>query len=609
MTDAAFVLASSQDGTYPRPQLLRAHWADLSGTWAFEYDDADEGTADSWHLGHRDFSRSITVPFPPESKDSGISDTSYHPVVWYRRSLTTDDLIDAGHVDSNDLVLHFGAVDYRAQVWVDGQLVATHEGGSTPFSARVPTPAEGAVIVVRAEDDPHDVGQPRGKQDWQLTPHVIWYDRTTGIWQPVWLESVAPQHLARITWRPDARAANVGLDVELASAETLPATVTIRLVLGDEFLAETTTVMHRQRQFVTIPVSALRNGQDHERFDWSPDHPTLIDAELTVTDAQGRITDRASSYFGFRTVGTHGDAFLLNGFPHTVRGVLEQGFWPTSHLAAPNAQALREEVELIKALGFNTARLHQKIEDPRFLFWADKLGLMVWAELPSAYEFSDTTAQRLTHEWLEVLRRDASHPSIVTWVPFNESWGLPDLSRDAAQRSLTQALYHLTKAFDSTRIVISNDGWEHTESDLLTVHDYENDPEVFAARYATADSVREALSGVSPNGRRMAVSDDHREELFAKPIMVTEFGGVSYDPETASDSWGYRVVDSTEAFEKQLAALFQGIHASSGISGWCYTQISDTQQETNGLVDQHRKPKLPVETLRRIITGLPQGGS
>lgn len=603
MTDATFLVASAQDGGYPRPQLLRSHWADLSGVWDFEYDDADIGVASDWHRGDRAFTRTINVPFPPESPDSGIGDTSPHRVVWYRRSLTAKDLSDAGHIDTNTLVLHFGAVDYRAQVWADGHLIASHEGGSTPFSAVVPAPTDGTVIVVRAEDNPDDVGQPRGKQDWQAEPHVIWYDRTTGIWQPVWLESVAPQHLARITWKPDTRAANVGLDIELSTGSVLPATVSVRLLLGDEHLAQITTTMRTQRQSVSIPVDALRNGQDHERFDWSPDRPTLIDAELTVADAQGHVTDRASSYFGFRTVGTHGGAFLLNGFPHPVRGVLEQGFWPTSHLAAPSAQALREEVELIKDIGFNTVRIHQKIEDPRFLFWADKLGLMVWAELPSAYEFSDVATQRLTNEWLEVLRRDASHPSIVTWVPFNESWGLPDLPRNAAQRSLTQALYHLTKAFDSTRVVISNDGWEHTESDLCTVHDYENDPQVFAATYATAESIREAFTGVSPNGRRMGVSDQHREELFTKPIMVTEFGGVSYDPESSTDSWGYRVVDSTEALERQLAALFQGVHASSTIAGWCYTQISDTQQETNGLVDQYRKPKLPLQTLRRIITG------
>lgn len=603
MTEVVHVFASDQDGTYPRPQMLRRDWADLSGNWEFEYDDAGVGLTDEWYRNDSQFSLSITVPFPPESSASGIGDTSYHPVVWYRRTLSQADLASAGHLPGKDLVIHFGAVDYRAQVWVDGQLIATHEGGHTPFSATIPNPGAGNVVVVRAEDNPHDAGQPRGKQDWQLTPHVIWYDRTTGIWQPVWLESVSAQRLQHIAWKPNARAASVVLDVELASASTLPATVEARLFLGQEFLGEASVTMNSQRQSITIPITALRNGQDHERFDWSPDRPTLIDAQLRVTDAADNLLDEVASYFGFRTVGAHGGSFLLNGYPFMVRAVLEQGFWPTSHLAAPSPQALRQEVELIKELGFNTARIHQKIEDPRFLFWADKLGLMVWAEMPSAYEFSDTTTQRLTTEWLEVLRRDSSHPAIVTWVPFNESWGVPDLPRNAGHRALTQALYHLTKAFDPTRVVISNDGWEHTESDLNTIHDYQNDAEVLAQTYATRTSALAAIQGVSPNGRRMSVSDQHQESLFRAPLMLSEFGGVSYDPDSADGSWGYRVVNTAEAYQTQLYALFNAVHGSAVLAGWCYTQLTDTQQETNGLLDQDRQPKLPIAQLRQMITG------
>jgi len=603
MTPASVVPASKQDGMYPRPQLVRARWADLGGVWGFAHDDDDVGLTEGWYRQEHDFHHEIVVPFPPESAESKIGDTGYHPVVWYRRKLTAQDLADAGHRPGQILVLHLGAVDYHADVWADGQHLVSHEGGHTPFSVAIPEAREGLTIVVRAQDDPFDLSQPRGKQDWEPAPHVIWYDRSTGIWQPVWLESVSSQHVSHLTWRPDAPNAVVSLDLELAHQPTPGAAVRVRVALGDEHLATATFTLARDHDVVAVPIPALHNGQDHERFRWTPESPTLIDATVELLDPAGEVVDTVRSYFGFRTVGTEGGHFLLNGFPYQVRAVLEQGFWPQSHLAAPSADALRAEVEAIKSLGFNTARLHQKIEDPRFMFWADKLGLMVWAELPSTYEFSDTSVRRLTTEWLELLRRDASHPCVTTWVPFNESWGVGNMPANPAHRALTQALYHLTKAFDASRIVISNDGWEHTESDLLTVHDYENDAAVLAESYRDRDSALRALSGLSPNGRRIVVGEGDRSTLFAAPIMLSEFGGVSLDLNRATDSWGYRVVGSAEDLETQLDSLFQAVHSSTALAGWCYTQITDTQQETNGLLDENRVPKLPVETLRAMITG------
>lgn len=603
MTDTTPRRATAQDGTYPRPQLMRPQWADLSGTWEFAYDDADRGRSEQWWSRDDIFDRTIIVPFPPESAASTIGDTGFHPVVWYGRTLTEADLSASGYNEGDALLLHFGAVDHRAEVWVDGQSVGTHEGGHTPFSVEVPHPVAGARIVVRAEDDPADVSQPRGKQDWMPTPHVIWYDRTTGIWQPVWLESVPTQHITRLRWHPDGAAALIAVDVELARRAAPHTSIRVSLHLGDEHLGTATAVADGQRARVTVAITALANGQDHERLRWSPEHPTLIDAEIHLQDETGADLDAVASYVGLRTVGTAGGHFVLNGFPYQVRAVLEQGYWPESHLAAPSADALRREVELIKQLGFNTARLHQKIEDPRFLFWADILGLLVWAELPSAYEYSDTALQRLTAEWLEVLRRDASHPSVAAWVPFNESWGVGDLPRSEAHRSLTRALYELTCAFDPTRPVISNDGWEHTRSDLFTVHDYENDAAVLAARYADRDAAIRTLSGLEANGRRMMVDDREREALLAAPILVSEFGGVSFDPAQTTHSWGYRVVSSADALRTQLQGVFGALHASTALAGWCYTQLTDTQQETNGLLTAGREPKLPVDVLRAIITG------
>jgi beta-galactosidase/beta-glucuronidase len=600
MTEA-MPIASACDGRYPRPQLVRTTWADLSGIWGFAFDDGDDGVADGWVHDPTAIAGTITVPYPPESEASGVHDPGYHRVLWYRRTVTADEVAASGHQPGRQLVLHFGAVDYRADVWVDGSHLAHHEGGHTPFSVEVPE--DGSFeLVVRAEDDPHDLAQPRGKQDWELEPHVIWYPRTSGIWQPVWLESVPQQRIERLSWHPRIAEAEVTVGLELAARPAPGTHARIRLSLDGELLADHTTLLTRRDSTVRVSVDALRNGQSLDDYLWSPERPTLIDADVELT-APGHTPDRVASYLGFRDVGEASGRFLLNGRPHAVRAVLSQGYWPTSHLAAPDADALRAEVELIKELGFTTVRVHQKIEDPRFLYWTDRLGLLVWEEMPSPYEFSDTSAARLIREWIEVVRRDASHPSIVAWVPLNESWGVQSIAVNARQRDLARTLYHLTKTFDETRLVISNDGWEHTRSDLLTVHDYENDPTRLLASYATDDDTRRSLHGLAPNGRQTFVGTPAETEMTAtKPVILSEFGGVSVR-HSEPGSWGYRLVASNEDLERHLTALFAAVQQSAGLAGWCYTQLTDTAQETNGLTDAHRVPKVPAERIRAIVQG------
>ena len=592
---------SEQDGTYPRPQLMRAHWAELTGAWEFDYDDDDEGRAHGWATGHP-LARTIIVPFPPESSASGIGDTGYHRVLWYRRTITAGEIAAAGHVSGRTLLLHFGAVDYRADVWVNGDHLIRHEGGHTPFSAAVPDPGESFELVVRVEDDPHDLGQPRGKQDWAEHKHVVWYDRTSGIWQPVWLESVPRAHITHLSWRPDVARAEAELSIEL-SERPLPGTrIRVALRKGDELLAEQTVAVREPRTRTVISVDALRNGQALDDLLWSPERPTLIDAEIEL-QTPGLESDVVGSYLGFRQIGEGGGRFLLNERPYEIRGVLSQGYWPDSHLAAPGADALRAEVELIRELGFTTVRVHQKIEDPRFLYWTDRLGVLVWEEMPSAYEFSATASARLVKEWMEVIRRDASHPSIAVWVPFNESWGVQHLATDSEQQALVRALYHLTKSLDGSRLVVSNDGWEHTRSDLLTIHDYENDAVRLLDSYGTADAVRGCVDEVAPSGRRMLVgTDEERADTAARPVVLSEFGGVSIEP-SSDGAWGYRLVESHEHLERHLIGLFAAARGTESLAGWVYTQLTDTAQETNGLADEHRVPKLPAERIRAIIRG------
>ncbi|HZB96322.1 MAG TPA: glycoside hydrolase family 2 TIM barrel-domain containing protein, partial [Herpetosiphonaceae bacterium] len=412
-----------RDETHPRPQLIRDRWIDLCGTWQFAYDDDDAGLGENWVDRPEVFDRTITVPFPPESRASGIGDPAFHPVVWYRRTFRLEP-----EDRRQQLLLHCGAVDYRAMVWVNGHLVTEHEGGHTPFSADITAAlrdgAEEHVVVIRAEDQPTDLAQPRGKQFWEPTPRRIWYHRTTGIWQPVWLEPVAPVHIADVRWTPDLDRGRLGLQVRLNRAPRNPLKLRVRLSLPDTSLADDTYTVERAEVVRDIALEPGGLTMSRERILWSPRYPNLIDAELTLLDGD-RVVDQVLSYAGLRSVGFANGRFLLNGRPYYLRLVLEQGYWPESHLAAPSVEALRHEVELTKALGFNGVRIHQKVEDPRFLYWCDRLGLLVWGEMANAFVFSPTAVERLAREWMEVVRRDYSHPCIVTWVPLNESWGVP----------------------------------------------------------------------------------------------------------------------------------------------------------------------------------------
>lgn len=628
--------ATTQDGTHPRPMMLRDRWTDLGGTWQLAYDDRREGRAGAWHrdldLADRGrFDRDVRVPFPPESPDSGVGEKGYHPVVWYRRALRLGDLAEAGAdglatLGARDrLVLRFGAVDFAARVWFDGHLVAEHVGGQTPFSADVTDLVDAAdgdrlhVITVRAVDEPTDAAQPRGKQDWQERPHGIWYERTTGIWQPVWAEVVPDLGVEALRWTPDVVGAQVRLDVRLSEVPLEPLRLRVRLDVaqarsgdgGEDDrleLADLTVTVREQRCTVVLPVPALTNHQAREALVWRPGHPTLVDAALTLADEGGTVLDEVSSYLGLRSTRAERGAFWLSGHPVDVRSVLAQNWWPSSHLAAPSAAALRREVELARDLGFNAVRVHQKVEDPRFLHWCDRLGVMVWGEIANAFEFSPTAATRLVAEWLEVLERDASHPSIVTWVPLNESWGVGDGVEVAAQRSFSTAMAELTRSVDPTRPVVSNDGWEHTDSDLLTVHDYTDAGADLVARYGSVAAVEAVLTGPGPNGRLLTLAHRGRPAMGAgdAPVMLTEFGGVRYEPDVVGDregSWGYSTARDADDLAARVGDLYDAVRASQVLAGSCWTQLTDTLQEANGLLRADRTPKIPLERLRAIITG------
>ncbi|MFS4461014.1 glycoside hydrolase family 2 protein [Bdellovibrio sp. HCB2-146] len=575
--------------TYPRKNIRREQWMTLNGTWQFTFDDDEEFSHPSQV---KSWDRTIQVPFSPESPASGINDPGFHNRCWYRREF---------HVQKSDkrILLHFGAVDYTAHVWLNSTFLGFHQGGHTPFSFDITDVlnTDGTQeLVVCADDDPLDLAKPRGKQDWQKNPHSIWYPRTTGIWQTVWWEEVAPTYIEKVRLVPQVERWEVGCEVFVGGACSKGMRLRVQLKCEGRLLADDSyEVMHKE---VHRRIALSDPGIDDSRNEllWSPEKPTLIEVrlELILGDT---VIDRIESYTALRSVAFSGDRFLLNGRPYYLRMLLDQGYWPETYLTPPSSQALRYDVELIKAAGFNGVRKHQKIEDPDFLYWADVLGLVVWEEMPSAYRFTHESVERIIQEWIEVIDRDMNHPCIVMWVPFNESWGVPDLAEKESHQHCVQALYHTTKTLDPTRPCIGNDGWESTATDLLGIHDYDDQPERLLRKYNSQTNVADMLSRYRPGGRVLTVEGYPHGGL---PIMITEFGGISFvSPSEGGVTWGYSSAQSSRDFRKRYEKLLEAVHRIEIFCGFCYTQFTDTFQEANGLFRADRTPKFSIRAMAR----------
>jgi len=578
---------------YPRPQFVREQWTSLNGEWDFRFDDENRGEQQGWPLAFEP-EHKIQVPFAYETKASGIGIEEHHPNVWYRRSMA----IPAQH-QGKRAILHFQAVDYLAKVWVNGRYVGYHEGGYSAFSYDITDflLSEGDnVLIVKAEDS-IDCTQPRGKQRWRKDNFGCWYVQTTGIWQSVWLEYVSDRHVGSVKITPEYDANAVRFDYRVnglasgaGSSESLR--LNARITMDGELIKAASLSVDRSALSATVE---LISEQCEWRVQtWHPRRPKLYEVEFILSEGDTEL-DRVQSYFGMRKVSIEKGHVLLNNEPIYQRLILDQGYWQDSHLTPPSEAAIIEDIDKIMAMGYNGVRKHQKIEDARFLYWCDVKGLLVWSEMAATYEYNDQAVERFTKEWLDIVQQHYNHPCIVTWVPFNESWGVANIFADRKQQQFTEAIYHLTKSIDPYRPVVVNDGWEHTISDIITLHDYEESGDKFLKRYANnKDAI--TTNEISHMNAKYAMAQGYAYR--GQPIILSEFGGIAFKSESG---WGYgNQVDSEESFLARFRSITQAIKDVDYICGFCYTQVTDVQQEVNGLLHEDRTPKIAMEKIRAI---------
>jgi beta-galactosidase/beta-glucuronidase len=592
---------------YPRPQFVRDSnsWINLNGPWDFVFDDRNEGKRGEWFHSFP-AARTIMVPFTYETPKSGIGDPSGHGTVWYHRSMT----VEAGKAPRKRLVLHFEGSDYHTEVWVNGGFAGVHDGAYARFSFDIThLVREGQNDITLRVEDPFDPAQPRGKQRWKDENFGCWYVQTTGIWKTVWLEYVPPEHIRTVKMSPLFSEGKLKIEADLQvpcsisgkTEEPIPLHLEAAIYFEGRAITSLTVPVTKKHLEMTAD---LVNPAVTEWgfFPWEPEHPRLYDISFRLLNGE-LVLDEVLSYFGMREIRVDGPNILLNGAPLYQRLILDQGYWKETHLTPPDEEALILDIDKALEAGYNGVRKHQKTEDERFLYWADVKGLLVWSEMAAAYEYRDDAVSDFTREWMEIVRQNYNHPSIITWTVFNESWGIPAVKTSPPQQHFTEAIYHLTKAYDPYRPVIANDGWEHTISDIITLHDYEEKGEDFLNRYAAyLDDILKNL--VYHNHSKSAFAGDYGYR--GQPVIVSEFGGIAFNH---GPGWGYgNKVNTGEEFIRRFDAITTAIKKIDRICGYCYTQLTDVQQEINGIMDMDRNfkvdPNMLKETNQRPVSAL-----
>ena len=558
---------------YPRPQFVRDGFLNLNGQWQFEIDHGASGRQRGL-VDKNPLDGVITVPFCPESRLSGVEYKDFMRAVWYRREFTLPAAAEGKRV-----FINFGAVDYRAEVYVNGVSLGTHEGGYVGFQMEATKAIRAGVntVVVCAEDDLLGNRQPGGKQCKEFLSHGCSYTRTTGIWQTVWLEWTNETRIQNVRLTPDAANASVLIEAEL-DGPSAGFTLTAQASFEGEYEAEIEAEADGQNARMLMLIENPRL--------WNAGEPNLYDLTLTLK-ADGEVMDQIQSYFGLRTVSFDGMKCLINGKPVFQRLILDQGFYPDGIYTAPTDDELRGDIERSMAMGFNGARLHQKVFEPRFLYWADRLGYIVWGEMASwGLDPKEPWAlAAFLKEWMEVLRRDYSAPCVVGWCPWNETWGE---NNGDAHRDTIVMTYRVTKALDATRPCIDTSGGIHYETDIFDTHDYEQNPEIYRERYA-------------PDAPIIYDRFSNRETYGGQPVFVSEYGGITWNPD--GEGWGYGTGPKSEAeFIERYRGLTTALLDNPAHMGFCYTQLTDVEQERNGLYYYDRRAKFDPKVIKEITS-------
>ena len=552
---------------YPRPQFVRKGWMNLNGQWQFEIDNARSGEARGLSKEGTALSGRIMVPFCPESKLSGVEHTDFLHGLWYKRKVTLDQF-------DGRVRLHFGAVDYHCKAFVNGIKVGEHKGGYVSFCFDITHALRQGEneITVFAQDDTRDGQIPSGKQSTTYESRGCFYTRTTGIWQTVWLEFMPEVHIQSVKYYPNIADGSVTVEAALSGVGDFSCEVFFEGEPMGEYAASAASgTLH-----FTVPLA--------EKHLWEPGRGSLYDVVLSFGD------DRVESYFGLRQVRLEGHKFLINGKSVFQRLILDQGFYPDGIYTAPSDEDLQKDITLSMAAGFNGGRLHEKIFEERFLYHADRLGYLVWGEYPDwglDHSYPENIYAILP-EWMEEIRRDFNHPAIIGWCPRNETGDRKGRRQFDPSISL---VYDVTKAMDPTRPCIDTSGNFHVKTDIFCVHDYEQDPAVFKANYDRLMTDGELYDRCQK-----------RQTYGGQPVFVSEYGGIRWAAEE-QDGWGYgEDAADEEGFFRRYKALADALLDNSRMFGLCYTQLTDVEQEQNGLYTYHRRPKFDVRRLHAIMS-------
>ena len=569
---------------YPRPHFRRDNWLSLNGIWEFEFDDNKDGELRGLHGGKVKLSGEINVPFTYQYPESGIGDKSFHDTLWYRRSFVYDRTGDS-------VILGFNASDYITTVWVNGYFAISHQGGFSPFTVDITKYlSEGENIIVVKCYDPLDPTIPRGKQSWLNDPFSCWYTPNSGIWQSVWIDFVGDDSIEDFSITPDIDTNSFSGEIKLRNA--LADLIEMKVYYDGKLVKR--QMFSPDGKYTRYTVNMMELNFVDEITYWAPEHPNLFYVDITLFN-KGVCQDTVHTRFGMRKISLSEDGrILLNNKPLYQRLILDQGYWKSSGLTPPSVEAIKKDVLLTKEMGFNGARKHQKFEDPYYYYYADELGLLTWCEMPSSYNFNSDEVSYATAEWQAIVNTAKKFTSVITYVPVNESWGIRKALTSKEQQSFARSLYHITKSVDPSRLVSSNDGWENiSDSDILAIHDYASAGSELKEKYndATYKDAFQTFRRVLANGN----------PYMGQPVLLSEFGGIMFERDLHSGNWGYNsAAKSDEEFFNRLKALVDGIYEAD-FQGFCYTQLTDVQQEVNGLLDDEHNPKVDLGGIRKIL--------